>query len=96
MWRYVFGGIAIILAILAAVLYICGNEGGRILSAIATVASVSMSISALYYSSKTSAQTAALLKEIEAQNKSFVSYVKQELIKNSYEQPTADSHIDSV
>ena len=92
---YIFGGVAIALAILSAVLYICGNDDGRILGAISTIMSVAISILAMFYSSKTGAQTSALLKEIKDQNNSFICLIKQELIKGSYVSPNIKNDASS-
>jgi len=81
---FVFGVIAIILAVLSG--FFIGSSFGGIIGIISTIISVLLSATAMIYTYISGKETLALLEKIEIQNKKLVDKINQDLLKDAYDE----------
>jgi cell shape-determining protein MreC len=91
------GGIAIVLALLAA--FVTGGKFGDVVGTISIVTSVVLSVVATLYAYVSGKETLNLLEKIETQNKKLVAKINQDLLKGAYdeeglENARNDDHIE--
>ena len=81
----IFGGIAVLCALISAVLTFFSPNVSSALGGVATVISMLLSIVAMLYTFFSGKGTLALLNTIEEQNKRLVDKINSELIKDAYD-----------
>jgi hypothetical protein len=83
----IFGGVAVLLAFVSAVLFFFGAAITTALGIISTIMSVLLSIGAMLYAYFSGKKTLELLNKIEAQNIKLIDKITLELLKDAYDDP---------
>jgi hypothetical protein len=81
---FVFGVIAIILAVLSG--FFIDSGFGGIIGIISTIISVLLSATAMIYTYISGKSTLELLEKIEVQNKKLVDKINQDLLKDAFDE----------